>query len=64
MARKYIDCREVPGSKCSVALSADNDEDLLEIAMLHGVKSHGFTDDAKTRKMIKEAMQSGCPKCD
>ncbi|TAL15508.1 DUF1059 domain-containing protein [bacterium] len=64
MARKYIDCREVPGSKCSVTLAADTEEDLMEVAMLHGVKSHGMKDDAETRKMIKKAFHTGCPKCD
>ena len=38
MARKYIDCREFPSdAKCSVALSADSENELLEAAAQHAV---------------------------
>lgn len=34
MARKYIDCREFPSEmNCSVALSADSENELLEAAV-------------------------------
>jgi predicted small metal-binding protein len=36
MARKYIDCREFPSEmKCTVAISADSDEELVEAAVQH-----------------------------
>ena len=32
MPRKYIDCREYPSEKnCTVAISADSDDELLEV---------------------------------
>jgi hypothetical protein len=40
MARYYIDCRDYPSDKnCSVALSAD----MLEAAIQHGTRLHGYT---------------------
>ena len=42
MSRYYIDCRDYPGDvKCSVALSADSKEELLEAVVQHGIKVHG-----------------------
>lgn len=63
MARKYLDCREMPDSKCSVVLSADSDEELVNVAMIHGVEKHGMKDDQQTRDMIRKSFKSGCPTC-
>jgi hypothetical protein len=39
MGRKFIDCREYPSEmNCTVALSADSDEELLEAAVQHAVQ--------------------------
>jgi hypothetical protein len=36
MARKYVDCREIPSqSKCTVAISADSEKELIEVAVQH-----------------------------
>lgn len=62
MSRKYIDCREFPGDiKCSVALSADSDKELLEAAVQHAVAVHGFKDTPGLRKEIKAAFRKGTP---
>ncbi|HUL53281.1 MAG TPA: DUF1059 domain-containing protein [Opitutaceae bacterium] len=62
MSRKYIDCREFPGDiKCSVALSADSDKELLEAAVQHAVAVHGFKDTPGLRKEIKSAFRKGTP---
>jgi hypothetical protein len=38
MGRKFIDCREYPSEmNCTVAFSADSDEELLEVAVQHAV---------------------------
>ncbi|MFM0558044.1 DUF1059 domain-containing protein [Paraburkholderia sediminicola] len=38
MTRKYIDCRECPSEmNCSIALSADSENELLEAAVQHAV---------------------------
>ena len=45
MGRYYIDCRDYPGDvKCSVALSADSKEELLEAVVQHGSKVHKYDD--------------------
>lgn len=62
MARKYIDCREFPSeSKCSVAISADSERELLEIAMQHAVAVHGHKDTAETRSQLRKFIRDGNP---
>lgn len=62
MSRKYIDCREFPGDiKCSVAICADTDKELLEIAVHHAVAVHGFKDTRELRKDLKSAFKKGTP---
>jgi predicted small metal-binding protein len=62
MARKYVDCREMPSdSKCTVAISADNEKELMEIAVQHAVKVHGHHDTAEFRQMLKKAIKEGSP---
>jgi len=54
MARKYIDCRDYKGDvPCTVAISADTDEELLEAALQHGVTVHGFKDTPELRSELK-----------
>ncbi|UCH80253.1 MAG: DUF1059 domain-containing protein [Nitrospiraceae bacterium] len=62
MARKYIDCRHYPGDiKCSVALSADTDEELLEAVVQHGTKVHGYQDTPEFRENIRKEFKEGSP---
>ncbi len=62
MARKYIDCRDYPGDiKCSVSLSADTDEELLEVVVQHGIKVHGYEDTPDFREKIQKEFKEGCP---
>ncbi|TFW27342.1 DUF1059 domain-containing protein [Massilia horti] len=62
MARKYIDCREVPSEKkCSITISADSEEELLEAAAQHAVAVHGHQDTPELRSQLKGAMHEGRP---
>ncbi len=63
MKRYSIDCRDYPGDvKCSVALSADSKEELLEVVVQHGEKVHGYKDTPEFRgNMIKE-FKEGAPR--
>jgi len=62
MARRFIDCREMPSEmNCSVAISADSDAELLEAAVQHAVKVHGHKDTADLRKLLKGAFKDGSP---
>jgi hypothetical protein len=62
MSRKYIDCREFPGDiKCSIAISADNDKELLVAAVQHAVAVHGYKDTQVLRREIKSCFKKGTP---
>jgi len=62
MSRKYVDCREHPSEvKCSVAISADTEEELLEAVIQHGVKTHGFKDTPEFRETIRNGIKEGAP---
>lgn len=60
MDRVYIDCREFPSENgCTVAICADNDVELLEVAVQHAVAVHGHQDSAELRQQIKALFRSG-----
>jgi predicted small metal-binding protein len=53
MNRKYIDCRQYPSDiGCTVAISADTDEELLEAAVQHAVSVHGHEDTPELRQQL------------
>lgn len=62
MARKYIDCREVPSeSNCTVSIAADTEKELLEVAVQHAVSVHGHKDTPEFRQMLTSAIKTGTP---
>jgi len=62
MKRYFIDCRDYPGDvKCTLALSADTKEELLEAVVQHGTKVHGFEDTPELRKQIIEGFTEMAP---
>jgi predicted small metal-binding protein len=63
MARKYIDCRDYPqsGKKCTVAISADSEEELVEAVVHHGITVHGYPDTPEFRNEIRKGMKQGHP---
>jgi predicted small metal-binding protein len=64
MTRKYIDCREAPPSemKCTVAISADTTDEVVEAAVQHGVSVHGFEDTPELREQMKAIIKEGSPR--
>jgi predicted small metal-binding protein len=53
MKRYLIDCRKHPSDvKCTVALSADTKEELLEAVVQHGTKVHGYEDTPEFREQV------------
>ena len=61
--RKYIDCREVPSeNNCSVAISADSEDELLEAAVQHAVTAHRHQDTPELRAMIRQGIHEGQPR--
>lgn len=62
MARKYIDCREVPSERnCTVAIAADSEDELIEAAVQHAVAVHGHEDTPELRRALREGMHEGTP---
>ncbi len=62
MARKYIDCRQFPSeTKCTVAISADSEKELMEIAVQHAVAVHGHKDTPEFRGQLRQAFKEGMP---
>ncbi len=60
--RKYIDCRNYPSDiKCTVALAADTDRELIEAAVQHAVTVHKHQDTPELRTMLTSAMREGSP---
>jgi predicted small metal-binding protein len=63
MTRKYIDCRDYPQTEkhCTVAISADTEDELMEAAVQHGVQVHGYQDTPDLRKEMKASIKEGSP---
>jgi len=60
--RQYIDCREFPSEmNCTIAISADSDEELLEAAVQHAVTVHGHQDSPAFRKELRGIFREGAP---
>lgn len=57
MARKYIDCRQFGGDgTCSLAISG-SEEEVLDLAVIHGIVTHGHDDPHKLRMELREQLQ-------
>jgi predicted small metal-binding protein len=62
MARYYVDCRNFPSdSNCTVAISADTKQELLEVAVEHAIKVHGHKDTPEFRKQLISGFKEGTP---
>lgn len=62
MSRQYIDCREYPSEmNCTVAISADKPDELLEAAVQHAVSVHQHKDSPELRKQLRELFKTGTP---
>ena len=62
MERYFIDCRDYPSdTKCSVALSANTKEELLEAVVQHGTKVHGYEDTPDFREKVVKEFKEGTP---
>ncbi|MBV9333303.1 MAG: DUF1059 domain-containing protein [Candidatus Eremiobacteraeota bacterium] len=62
MARKFIDCREYPSEmKCTIAISADSDDEVVEAAAQHAISVHRHDDSPELRTMLRSAVKEGAP---
>ena len=64
MARKYIDCREHPNaaSHCTLAISADSSNEVVEAAVQHAATAHGLKDSPELRKQLHTLVKEGAPR--
>ena len=59
MPRHSIDCRDYPSEKnCTVAISADSKQELLDAAAQHAVAVHGHKDSPQLREQIGKMVKS------
>lgn len=57
MARKMVDCREIPSdSGCTLAIAGEEDE-LLTVAVHHATTVHGHEDTPELRELIRRGMK-------
>lgn len=62
MTRKFIDCREFPSDMhCTVAISADNEDELLQAAVDHAVSVHRHRDSPELRQQLRQMFKDGMP---
>lgn len=62
MARKFVDCRQYPSeNNCSIAISADSDNELVEAAVQHAVAVHKHVDNEELRSWLRSAIKEGAP---
>jgi len=62
MPRRYIDCRDYPSdSHCTIVISADNEDELLEAAVQHAKAVHGHEDSQEFRSQLRQSMKTGMP---
>lgn len=60
--RQYIDCREFPSEmKCTVAIAADTEKELIDAAVQHAVSVHGEKDTPDFRAEVRKAIHTGSP---
>jgi predicted small metal-binding protein len=62
MARKFIDCRSFPSDiKCTVAISADSEDELVNAATQHAIQVHKHQDSPELRQQIRASVREGNP---
>jgi predicted small metal-binding protein len=62
MARKFVDCREFPSeTNCSIAISADTEDELVDAATQHAVAVHGHEDTPEFREELRGGIREGDP---
>jgi len=56
--RKVADCRLFPSEKnCSLTI-AGTEEEVMEVALYHAVKSHGHQDTAEFREQLRTFLKN------
>jgi predicted small metal-binding protein len=57
MARKVVDCRQVPNDRnCTLTITGE-EEEVLRAAVMHAVDVHGHRDTPDFRNELRRALQ-------
>lgn len=57
MSRKYVGCRDFTSEKtCTIAIF-DTEEEVLELAVMHAVITHGHTDTHQLREQLRSILK-------
>jgi predicted small metal-binding protein len=57
MARKMMDCRELPSERnCTLTIAGEEDE-VLRAAVMHAVDAHGHEDTPAFREQLRAALK-------
>lgn len=60
MKRYSIDCRAYPSEmNCTVAISAESEDELLEAAVQHAVSVHDHRDTPELRQQLRKMFKTG-----
>jgi predicted small metal-binding protein len=58
MARKVMDCREMPSERgCTLTIAGEEDE-VLRAAVMHAVDAHGHRDTPEFREQIRHTLKA------
>ena len=61
MARKMVDCRQLPNDIGCTLMMAGEPEELLDAAVLHAADKHGHQDTAELREQLRGALVNAEP---
>ncbi len=61
MARKMIDCRQVPNEIGCTLTIAGSEEEVLDAAVAHAVAKHGHQETPELLEMIRSSLQPAEP---
>ena len=64
MGSKYVICGEqdFPGATtCTATFTAENDDELLEMAVRHGMNAHGHANTEAYREQVRNSFRLGTP---
>jgi hypothetical protein len=61
MARKMIDCRQVPSESGCTLTIAGEPEDVLDAATAHAVDKHGHQNTPELREQLRSALTDAEP---
>jgi predicted small metal-binding protein len=55
----FVDCRDYPSEmNCTIAISADSKQELVDAAVQHAVAVHGHQDSPQLREQLAEMIRT------